>query len=762
MASRSSTNKPKPKSTAQTALIANPQQAAAIAHMNGPAAFIAAAGTGKTSILVQRLVRLIADEKIAPEAVLCVTFTRAAANEMEKRALKALKGRGFSATDVKGLRVVTFHGLGHQMLREKLQWTPRELNQRLISGDPRQWIAEDITRAWRSNRSRGMNWSVDVAHVLAAVDRAKEALLLPEQSAEFFHDSLLLDNDIALRYQEFFKTYEATKKKEKWYDLSDLIYVPLLMLQSSPTFRKSWQGRYQYLQIDETQDTSPSQYQMVQYLAAPRNNVVIVGDPDQAIYQFRGASPEASILSFKTMYPTGTIYHIEHNYRSTPQILAAANQLISHNPVTPGFEKMLRPTVADGSPVIVTAYEDQVSEAEGIARRIIQLVADGKQEDDGISYRDIFVLSRTNHHLASSEIMFAQQRIPYRSLGSSSFFKRKTTRDMLAFLALVDGMRLQHEFVASRNGPNPLRWDDIFTPVMCGEQNAAFRLAAQVPSQGYFAATGRSSHRLPPAFFSGLTALVAGRPLLQFCDEQSYSIDIKYQPGMKDFVALIHMVAQRCHNHPAEAVKLIRELAYDNYLRQRGTQPKDDTEEDGDDATDDPQEDTRLESRYDELDEFTQIAQRHHTIRHFLEAMAQLKDQAEDTSKNKRDCVTMMTIHKSKGLEQKVVFVMGMVEGIFPHNRSFSLSNDDGPVVISGVAEERRLAYVAFTRAQQMLLLTSIVRYRGGEATPSRFIEEAGLTPTAEDGIINPFLIKRDGSPRRKNPTLMIPTLFDV
>jgi len=121
--------------------VANAQQAAAIAHTNGPAAFVAAAGTGKTSILVRRLVRLVADEGIAPESILCVTFTRAAAQEMEKRALKALKTRNIAAQDLKTLRVVTFHGLGHQMLREKLQWTPQELNQRLISGEPRQWLA---------------------------------------------------------------------------------------------------------------------------------------------------------------------------------------------------------------------------------------------------------------------------------------------------------------------------------------------------------------------------------------------------------------------------------------------------------------------------------------------------------------------------------------------------------------------------------------------------------------------------------------------
>src|SRR5947209_6823408 len=291
-----------------THFTANPQQAAAIAHTNGPAAFIAAAGTGKTSILVQRLVRLIADEGIAPEAILCVTFTRAAANEMEKRALKALKARGMLAKDVKTLRVVTFHGLGHQMLREKLQWTPQELNQRLVSGEPRQWLAEDILRPWRSNRTRGMNWEVEILAVLSAVDRAKEAMVGPEQAETFFRDQIGIAYDLAGRYQEFYTHYEESKHKEKLYDLSDLIYVPLNLLQSSPKFRKTWQGRYQYLQIDETQDTNPSQYQLIQYLAAPQHNVVIVGDPDQPIYQFRGASREASILSFQNVHAQGIIY----------------------------------------------------------------------------------------------------------------------------------------------------------------------------------------------------------------------------------------------------------------------------------------------------------------------------------------------------------------------------------------------------------------------------------------------------------------------
>ena len=738
---------------------ANPQQAAAIAHTEGPAAFIAAAGTGKTAILVQRLVRLIAEEQVAPEKILCVTFTRAAADEMEKRALKALKARGYPAKDVKGLRVVTFHGLGHHMLREKLQWTPQQLNQRLVSGEPRQWLAEDIIRPWRSNRSRGMNWDIDILTVLGAVDRAKEEQIKAEQSADFFRQHLSIEQNLAERYQEFFVSYEQTKHKEKLYDLADLIYVPLGLLESSPTFRKNWQGRYHYLQVDETQDTNPSQYRLVQYLAAPKQNVVVVGDPDQAIYQFRGASPEASILSFRSMYPKGKIYPIEENYRSTPQILLAANKLISHNDITPGFEKQLRPTLPDGAPVIVTAYADQEDEAEGIANRIAELSRQWKLHGESLSYRDIFVLSRTNHHLASLEMALAHASVPYRTLGGSSFFKRRTTRDMLAFLALVDGQRLYLEYLQERAGANARKWEEMFTPIVCGEQNAAFRSVANIPSQEYFARTGKTSHRLTPSLYGTLASYASGRPFFQFCEEQSYMLPSEYQPGLKDFVALIKRVQEGCHHNPARAVHLLRVLAYDQHLRHVDSKHQEDSDEDHEAPK--PQDDGKLEGRFDELEELEQIASRYHTIRQFLHGMAQLKEQAEDSSKNKQDRVSLLTIHKSKGLESPVVFVMGLTEGIFPHRRSYTMIEDDGPVNLSGLAEERRLAYVALTRAQKVLFLSCILRYRSSDAVPSRFIEEAGLAPTDEDGVLNPFLFHRDGTPRKLSSLVETPSLFD-
>ena len=152
----------------------------------------------------------------APESILCVTFTRAAADEMEKRAAKALRARGMAAKDIKPLRVVTFHGLGHQMLREKLEWKPQELNQHLISGEPRQWLSEDIIRPWRSNRTRGMNWDVEIADVLRAVDRAKEELVQPDQSHDFFRSNLSIDAELAEHYQEFFVLYEKIKQKRSY------------------------------------------------------------------------------------------------------------------------------------------------------------------------------------------------------------------------------------------------------------------------------------------------------------------------------------------------------------------------------------------------------------------------------------------------------------------------------------------------------------------------------------------------------------------
>nr|MBA3824580.1 ATP-dependent helicase [Ktedonobacterales bacterium] len=672
------------------------------------------------------------------------TFTRAAAEEMKKRATAALRGRGKLVKDLKELRVVTFHGLGHLMLREKLEWTPQELNKALISGDPRQWLAEDILRPWRSNRTRGMNWNAPVADLLAAVDRAKEAQITPEASADFFRDDLILLDDMAKRYQEFFLAYEETKKKGKLYDLADLIYVPLGLLNSSPTYRKKWQGRFHYLQVDETQDTNPSQYQLIQYLAAPKQNVVIVGDPDQAIYGFRGSTPEESILSFRTMYPKGKIYPIEHNYRSTPQILHAANSLIAHNDAHEGFEKQLRPTQPDGPPVSVIAYDDQEREAEGIAEGIQRIVNETRVGTEPLSYKDVFVLSRTNHHLASLEITLARHHIPYRAVGGSSFFKRKTTRDILAYLALVDGMRQYEEYVARRNDPTAPRLEDIFTPVLVGEQDAAFRTVASIPSRSYAMATGKTSHRFTPTFFGMMAAFSGGKTLLQCCEEQPYSIPPEYQMGIKDFVALIRAVTHASHNHPAAAIRSIRELAYDAHLRQRdGQRAKEEDEAEDDEAARDD-DGAKAEARFDELEEMTRIAGKHHTVRHFLQAMAQLKDQAEDASKGNRDCVQLMTIHKSKGLEQKVVFVMGLVEGIFPHRRSYTLDNSDGPVLLSGIAEERRLAYVAITRAQRQLYLTTLLRYRGVDATPSRFIHEAGLEATDEGEVLHPFALRAE------------------
>ncbi|HZS75465.1 MAG TPA: ATP-dependent helicase [Ktedonobacteraceae bacterium] len=747
----------KQKANTQHSFSANPQQAAAIAHTRGPAAFIAAAGTGKTSILVQRLVRLVAVEGIEPEKILCVTFTRAAAKEMEKRALKALKAHNIADSALKGLRVVTFHRLGHLMLCEKLQYTPLELNKRLVSGEPRQWLIEDVIRTLRGKRTGGSYGTVELLDILSAIDHAKEAMVGPEDSDVFFATSLGLESETAELYRAIYTQYELTKQQEKLYDLPDLIYIPLTLFQNNATFRKAWQKRYQYIQVDETQDTNPSQYQLIQYLAASHKNVVVVGDPDQAIYQFRGASPEASILSFRAMYPEGKIYPIEHNYRSTPQILEAANRLISHNDTMEGFEKKLRATRLDGPPVQVTAYEDQECEAQGIANRIAHLKRLWGEQHESLSYRDIFVLSRTNHHLASLEIALARKGIPYRTVGGSSFFKRKTTRDMIAYLTLIDGMRIHQDYLASRQSAQQKKFDEVFTPIYSGEQNAAFKIVANIPSKAYFTRTGATSHRFTREFYALLSQRAGRNPWPQFCEEQIFAIPTEHQLAVKDLLALLKNVYERCHNHPAEAIHLLRQLAYDMHLRHSDGKYS----EQGDEESEAPahHEEVRPEGRIDELEELLQIAQRYNTIRHFLDGMAQLKERAEDTSKNKRDCVSLMTVHKSKGLESPVVFVMGLTEGIFPHRLSYTMA-EDGPIVETGMAEERRLAYVAFTRAQQQLYLSCILRYRGGDAVASRFIQEAGLSPTDEDGILNPFLFHRDGRPKRSSTVVSTPTLF--
>jgi superfamily I DNA/RNA helicase len=270
---------------------------------------------------------------------------------------------------------------------------------------------------------------------------------------------------------------------------------------------------------------------------------------------------------------------------------------------------------------------------------------------------------------------------------------------------------------------------------------------------------GKTSHRFTPTFYGSVASYAAGRPLLQFCTEQVYTIAKEHQLGVKDFVSLIQRVWTKCNNNPAEAIKLLRQFAYDVHLRHYDSKHKEGQDEESETPT--HHEEVKLEARYDELEELIQIAQKHHTIRHFLQAMAKLKEQAEDTSKNKRDCVTLLTVHKSKGLESPVVFVMGLTEGIFPHKHSYTLATEDGPIIQSGLEEERRLAYVAVTRAQNLLFLSCILRYRGSDAVASRFIQEAGLSPTDEDGTLNPFLFDREGESRKLSPLVDTPRLFD-
>jgi ATP-dependent DNA helicase Rep len=222
---------------------------------------------------------------------------------------------------------------------------------------------------------------------------------------------------------------------------------------------------------------------------------------------------------------------------------------------------------------------------------------------------------------------------------------------------------------------------------------------------------------------------------------------------------LIKRIQEGSHGQPGQAIRLLRSLAYDQHLRHIDSKHQ----EDADDDTEAPKhhDEGKLEGRFDELEELEQIASRYRTIRQFLNGLARLKEQAEDSSKNKRDCVSLLTVHKSKGLESPVVFVMGMTEGIFPHHRSYTMMEDDGPVNLSGLAEERRLAYVAVTRAQKLLLLSCILRYRSSDAVPSRFIEEAGLAPTDENGLLNPFLFDRNGRERKLSPLVETPSLFD-
>ena len=641
----------------------NPEQREAVLRTRGPLLVLAGAGTGKTRVITCRVAQLVA-EGVAPSNILAVTFTNKAAREMKER-VAALIGRARAAE----LFVGTFHRFCLELLREH----------HAAVGLPRGFAICDasdqvsnVRRALSELDVGGITLEPRAAH--ARISLFKNKMLGADEALEGAAD----DHEELIG--RAYRRYEETLRSTGSVDFDDILLLAERLLRESDEVRAAVQRRFQYVLVDEYQDTNGPQYAVVRHVADGHNNLCVVGDDDQSIYGWRGADV-TRILRFDRDFPKTHVVRLETNYRSTADVLEAANRVIACNPNR--HSKTLRSALGPGDPVRLRVCEDDVEEADVTVRDVCALVAQSPaqpgqatRERPFVRYGDVAILFRTGTQPRVFETALRARGVPYVLVGGPSFFDRREVRDVLAYLRLV---------------ANPL-------------DEASFLRVVNVPPRGIGKTTleraiGYASRRGIPV----LEAFEAG-------PDEIEGLTPKAAGAVRDFAALIKTLRGRVGASTLVGfVRTVLEtVGYKAQVERRYPDP------------------TLARDRWQGVEEIVQAAAEHErrsrspSLGRFLQELTlSADDDKTDDDASQRNAVTLMTLHAAKGLEFPRVYLVGLEEGILPHARA---------VKEDGVEEERRLTYVGITRAQRYLTLSLCrTRSRGGhrvEAHPSRFLFE--------------------------------------
>ena len=623
----------------------NPPQRDAVTHPGGPLLILAGAGSGKTRALAYRVAHLLRECGVPPARILAVTFTNKAANEMRDR-VDRLVGGGIT----RAMWIGTFHHICSRILRRHGDRVGIDRTFVIYDDDDQRSVVRRCLKDLGLDERR-----FPPGVILAFIDKAKnEAVdhLAYAQQASGFYEEVVA---------RVYRAYQAALRDANALDFDDLLLSVLQLFTEAPEVRDEYQERFQHVLVDEYQDTNHVQYLIVKTLAEKHRNLCVVGDDDQSIYRWRGADVR-NILDFERDYPDVTVIKLEQNYRSTKAILAAAGGVIAHNPHR--HAKTLWTANVQGDLLSYHEAYDGHDEARMVADEITRL-------RDGLRYRDMVVLYRTNAQSRLFEEQFLRAGIPYAIVGGVRFYERKEVRDLIAYVRLA---------------LNP--GDD-----------ASFSRVINVPRRGI---GDVSLQRLRT--FAEARAMGPLEALAQ--PEGVAELPKATQRAAAEFVGLMERLRDRMHRVRATDVleAAIVETGYQQMLETEGT----------DEAY----------SRLENLRELVTVAQEFEhttgesTLEAFLQHLALVTDL--DTWQEDVDRTTLMTLHSAKGLEFAVVFLAGLEEGLFPHARALE---EEG-----GVEEERRLCYVGLTRAKRRLYL-SHARNRTifgttAPAVASRFLDE--------------------------------------
>lgn len=625
----------------------NEQQKKAVVTTSGPVLVLAGAGSGKTRALTHRIAWLMEEEGVNPYNIMAITFTNKAAGEMKER-VGQLIGYGSAVW------VSTFHSTCVRILRRYIDRLGFDNNFTIYDTDDQKGIIKEVCKKLSIDTKM-----LKERTILSAISSAKDELVSPVE-----YEMQNMGDYNGSRIARAYKEYQETLRKNNALDFDDLIVKTVELFKSVPEVLESYQERFRYIMVDEYQDTNTAQFELIRLLAAKYRNLCVVGDDDQSIYKFRGANIR-NILDFEKVYPEACVIKLEQNYRSTQNILDAANAVIKNN--VGRKDKALWTDKKDGASIHFQQFDTALDEADYIAETVR-----AKKREAKADYGDCAVLYRTNAQSRVLEERFIMKSIPYQVVGGVNFYSRKEIKDILAYLKTIDNGR---DDVAVKRIINvPRRGIGATTIVRVQEyadsRNISFYDALREAEQ--IMTIGRSASKLKPF----VTMIQAFRSKLEFFNLEDLIKDI------------------------LETTGYVRELE----------------ESDAEDAEDRIENIDELISKaasYDETHEEPNLSE-------FLEEVALVADidqVSDDTNK-----VLLMTLHSAKGLEFPHVYLAGLEDGVFP---SYMTITSDDPLEIE---EERRLAYVGITRAKDDLTITCarqrMIRGETQYNPVSRFVKE--------------------------------------
>lgn len=629
----------------------NEPQREAVYHTDGPLLILAGAGSGKTRVLTHRIAYLIGERGVNPWNILAITFTNKAAEEMRQRVDNLV---GFGAESV---WVSTFHSACVRILRRFIDRLGYENHFTIYDTDDQKTLIKEVCR------------KVDVdtkvfkeRSLLSAISSAKNEMILPD---EF---ELNAGGDFAkMKIAKVYREYEAQMRANNALDFDDLLVKTVQLLQTQPDVLESYQERFRYIMVDEYQDTNTVQFQLVSLLAGKYKNLCVVGDDDQSIYKFRGANIR-NILDFEHEFPDAKVIKLEQNYRSTGNILNAANSVIANN--RGRKEKSLWTENGEGELIRLRQFDTAFDEADFIGEDIKSAVRQGG------SYNDSAVLYRTNAQSRLLEEKFIAMNIPYKIVGGVNFYARREIKDLLAYLKTIDNGR---DDVAVRRIINvPKRGIGLTTinriQESAIERGIGFYEALLAP--GLIAGVGRSATKL-----------------------DSFAALIEYFKTLAEEMNITDLLQE-----------VIEKTGYIESLEN----------EDKEEAKTRKENIDELISKAATYEESCQDKDEKATLSGFLEEVALVAD--IDSLDEDQEYVVLMTLHSAKGLEFPRVYLAGMEDGLFPGYMSINAGDREE------LEEERRLCYVGITRAEQELTLTSARRRMVHGETQynpmSRFVKE--------------------------------------